>query len=150
MRYLALAALAVFSDRKVGILREGRYVIVQPQILLVATGARERSLVFRGNTLPGVYGAGAFQTLVNRDLVRPTERLFIVGGGNVGLIAGYHALQAGISVVGLCEALSDCGGYKVHKDKLARMGVPIYTSHTVVSANGRVRRPRSSMGNTRR
>jgi len=135
--WLNSTALAVFADRKVGILREGHYVIVQPHILLVATGARERSLVFRGNTLPGVYGAGAFQTLVNRDLVRPTERLFIVGGGNVGLIAGYHALQAGISVVGLCEALPECGGYKVHKDKLVRMGVPVYTSHTVVCADGR-------------
>ena len=86
--------------------------------------------------MPGVYGAGAFQTLVNRDLVRPTERLFIIGGGNVGLIAGYHALQAGIEVVGLCEALPECSGYKVHKDKLVRMGVPIYVSHTVLSANG--------------
>jgi hypothetical protein len=65
------------------------------------------------------------QTLVNRDLVRPTSRLFIVGGGNVGLIAGYHALQAGIAVVGLCEALPECGGYKVHKDKLARMGASL-------------------------
>lgn len=129
-------ALAVFSDRKVGILRDGHYVLVQPQLLLVATGAREKSLVFKGNSLPGVYGAGAFQTLVNRDLVRPSERLFIIGGGNVGLIAAYHALQAGIDVVGLCEALPECGGYKVHRDKLARMGVPIYTSHTVVSANG--------------
>lgn len=129
-------ALAVFSDRKVGLLREGHYVLVRPQILLTATGAREKSLAFKGNTLPGVYGAGAFQTLVNRDLVKSADRLFIVGGGNVGLIAGYHALQAGIRVVGLCEALPECGGYKVHKDKLARLGVPIYTSHTVISANG--------------
>jgi len=45
--------------------------------------------------------------LVNRDLVRVAARLFIVGGGNVGLIAGYHALQAGIEVVGLVEALPD-------------------------------------------
>jgi NADPH-dependent 2,4-dienoyl-CoA reductase/sulfur reductase-like enzyme/Fe-S-cluster-containing hydrogenase component 2/bacterioferritin-associated ferredoxin len=130
-------ALAVFSDRKVGVLRDGHYFLVQPHVLLVATGAREKSLVFKGNSLPGVYGAGAFQTLVNRDFVRPTERLFVVGGGNVGLIASYHALQAGIEVVGLCEALPDCGGYKVHKDKLVRMGVPIYTSHTVLSANGK-------------
>ena len=135
--WLNSTALAVFSDQKVGILREGdQYVLVKPQVLLVAAGAREKSLAFKGNTLPGVYGAGAFQTLVNRDLVKAAEKLFIVGGGNVGLIAGYHALQAGISVVGLVEALPECGGYKVHKDKLARMGVPIYTSHTVVSANG--------------
>lgn len=129
--------LAVFSDKKVGILKEGsEYLLIRPQVILVASGARERFLAFRGNTLPGVYGAGAFQTLVNRDLVRPAEKLFIVGGGNVGLIAGYHALQAGIEVVGLVEALPECGGYKVHKDKLARMGVPIYTSHTILSANG--------------
>jgi len=134
--WLNATALAVFSDRRVGILRGDRYVLVEPQVLLVATGAREKSLVFRGNTLPGVYGAGAFQTLVNRDLVRAADRLFIVGGGNVGLIAGYHALQAGIEVVGLVEALPECGGYKVHKDKLVRMGVPIYTSHTILSANG--------------
>jgi len=134
--WLNSTALAVFSDKPVGILREGRYVLVRPEVLLAATGARERSLVFPGNTLPGVYGAGAFQTLVNRDLVRPSEHLFIVGGGNVGLIAGYHALQAGITVVGLIEALPECSGYAVHRDKLARLGVPIHTSHTVVSANG--------------
>lgn len=130
-------ALAVFSDKKVGVLKDGtRYVLVRPDVLLVASGAREKFLAFKGNTLPGVYGAGAFQTLVNRDLVRPAEKLFIVGGGNVGLIAGYHALQAGIGVVGLIEAMPKCGGYKVHKDKLVRMGVPIYTSHTIMSANG--------------
>jgi len=129
--------LAVFSDQKVGVLKDGKhYVLIRPQVLLVATGAREKFLAFKGNTLPGVFGAGAFQTLVNRDLALPAEKLFIVGGGNVGLIAGYHALQAGIGVVGLVEALPQCGGYKVHKDKLVRMGVPIYTSHTILSANG--------------
>jgi NADPH-dependent 2,4-dienoyl-CoA reductase/sulfur reductase-like enzyme/ferredoxin len=136
--WLQSTALAVFSDKKVGILKEGRqYVLVKPQILLVAAGAREKSLAFPGNDLPGVYGAGAFQTLVNRDLVRPTDKLFIVGGGNVGLIAGYHALQAGIQVVGLVEVMPECGGYKVHKDKLARLGVPIMTSHTILRADGK-------------
>lgn len=136
--WLNSTVLAVYSDKKVGILKGGHeYALIEPEILLVASGAREKFLAFKGNTLPGVYGAGAFQTLANRDLVRPAEKLFIVGGGNVGLIAGYHALQAGIQVVGLVEALPECGGYKVHKDKLARMGVPIYTSHTVLSANGK-------------
>ena len=135
--WLQSTALAVFSDKKVGVLKDSdEYILIKPEVILVASGAREKFLPFKGNTLPGVYGAGAFQTLVNRDLVRPAEKLFIVGGGNVGLIAGYHALQAGIKVAGLVEALPECGGYKVHKDKLVRMGVPIYTSHTILSANG--------------
>jgi NADPH-dependent 2,4-dienoyl-CoA reductase/sulfur reductase-like enzyme/Fe-S-cluster-containing hydrogenase component 2/bacterioferritin-associated ferredoxin len=130
-------AIGVFSDKKVGILKEDNtYVLVKPEVLLITTGAREKALSFKGNTLPGVYGAGAFQTLVNRDLVKPSKRLFIIGGGNVGLIAGYHALQADIEVVGLVEAAPQCGGYKVHKDKLVRLGVPVMTSHTVLQAHG--------------
>ena len=130
-------ALYVFDDKKVGILKDGIYKLVTPKIILNTAGAREKFLRFKGNSLSGVYGAGAFQTLVNRDLVKPTEKLFIIGGGNVGIIAGYHALQAGINVVGLAEALPQCGGYKVHEDKLVRLGVPIYTSHSIVSANGK-------------
>ncbi|MBN1296240.1 FAD-dependent oxidoreductase [bacterium] len=134
--WLESTVLFVFKDRKVGVLKQGAYILVHPRLILNAAGAREKFLRFHGNTLPGVYGAGAFQTLVNRDLVRASRRLFIVGGGNVGLIAGYHALQAGIDVVGLAEALPACGGYKVHADKLRRLGVPIFTRHTVLSANG--------------
>ena len=134
--WLRSTALAVFGDGWVGVLRGGRYALVKPQVLLVATGARERALAFRGNTLPGVFGAGAFQTLLNRDLVRIAERVFVVGGGNVGLITAYHALQAGVAVAGLVEAAPACGGYRVHLDKLVRAGVRVRTSHTVVAANG--------------
>jgi NADPH-dependent 2,4-dienoyl-CoA reductase/sulfur reductase-like enzyme/Fe-S-cluster-containing hydrogenase component 2 len=134
---LNTTAVAVFSDHIVGVVKDRYYHKIKPKKLLVATGAREKMLSFPGNTLPGVYGAGAFQTLVNRDLVKSSEKVLIVGGGNVGLIAGYHAIQAGITVVALIEALPNVGGYKVHADKLKRLGVPIYTGHTLVCANGR-------------
>jgi NADPH-dependent 2,4-dienoyl-CoA reductase/sulfur reductase-like enzyme/Fe-S-cluster-containing hydrogenase component 2 len=140
--WLNTTAVGVFSDKIVGAIkgvkgvRRHRYKQIRPRKLLVATGAREKMLSFPGNTLPGVYGAGAFQTLVNRDLVKSSEKVLIVGGGNVGLIAGYHAIQAGIEVVALIEALPQVGGYKVHADKLKRLGVPILTGHTVVAACG--------------
>ncbi len=136
---LETTAVGVFSDGIVGAVQKNRYIKIKPQKLLVATGARERMLAFPGNTLPGVYGAGAFQTLVNRDLVKASDRILIIGGGNVGIIAGYHAIQAGIEVAAVVEGLDQVGGYKVHADKLIRLGVPIYTTHTVVSANGRDR-----------
>ncbi len=137
--WLNSTAVGVFSDGIVGVVKGRIYRKIRPLKILVATGAREKMLSFPGNTLPGIYGAGAFQTLVNRDLVQSSERVLIVGGGNVGLIAGYHAIQAGIDVVALIEALPHVGGYKVHADKLQRLGVPIYTSHTVVSAMGKER-----------
>lgn len=134
--WLNSTAVAVFNDKKIGIVKDNSYVIVKPQTLLIACGAREKSLAFKGCDLPGVYGAGAFQTLVNRDLIKPCERLFVIGGGNVGVIAAYHAIQAGITVVGLAEALKECGGYKVHVDKMVRLGIPLHTSHTVLEAMG--------------
>ena len=129
-------AVGVFSDGRIGLVKGAEYSLIVPRAILIASGAREKGLLFPGCDLPGVYGAGAFQTLVNRDLVRASEKLFIVGGGNVGLIAGYHALQAGIEVVGLAEVMNTVGGYKVHADKLKRHGVTIYTSHTVLAAGG--------------
>lgn len=134
--WTSATAVGAFRDKRVGVVRRGRYLLVEPRVVLLATGARERTLAFPGSDLPGVYGAGAFQTLVNRDLIRPSDRLFVVGGGNVGLIAAYHAMQAGIEVVGLVEALAQVGGYKVHLDKLKRLGVPVWTRHTVVEAEG--------------
>ncbi len=95
---------AIYSDRKAGVYQnQEKYTHISFEALIVSTGARERSLVFPGNDLPGVFGAGAFQTLVNRDLVKSSDRVLIVGCGNVGLIGAYHALQAGISVVGLID-----------------------------------------------
>jgi len=134
--WLSSTVLAVFSDGVVGIQRPDGYAMVRPRRLLVTAGAREKSLPFPGCTLPGVYGAGAFQTLVNRDLIRCSSRIFVLGGGNVGLIGAYHALQAGMTVVGIAEGAARCGGYKVHADKIRRMGVPIYTRHSVISAHG--------------
>ena len=137
--WLNTTAVGVFSDKIVGAvkgIKSSRYLQIKPQKLLIATGAREKMLSFPGNTLPGIYGAGAFQTLVNRDLVKSAEKVLIVGGGNVGLIAGYHAIQAGIEVVALIEALPQVSGYKVHADKLKRLGVRILTGHTVVAAGG--------------
>lgn len=129
--------LAIYKDRKAGIYIDyERYALVDFKAIIVAAGAREKSILFPGNDLPGVYGAGAFQTLVNRDLIKAADRVFVVGSGNVGLIGSYHALQAGIQVAGICEILPRINGYKVHADKILRMGVPIYLNTSVVSVEG--------------
>ncbi|MBN1971404.1 MAG: FAD-dependent oxidoreductase [Candidatus Delongbacteria bacterium] len=131
------SVVGVYKDQKAGVfVNNNQYTLIDFQALLITAGAREKSLVFPGNDLPGVYGAGAFQTLVNRDLVKSSKRILVIGSGNVGLIGAYHALQAGIIPVAIVEIAGKIGGYKVHADKITRMGVPVYLNTTVISVEG--------------
>lgn len=107
---------------------------------ILSTGAMENMLLFSGNDFPGVYGAGAVQTLMNVYAVKPGNQVIMVGAGNVGLIVSYQLLQAGIKVNRLVEAAPIIGGYHVHAAKLRRCGVPIYASHSIkeIYGDGRV------------
>jgi sarcosine oxidase subunit alpha len=109
---------------------------VRCKAVILACGAMENMLLFPGNDLPGVYGAGAVQTLMNVFGVKPGERVLMIGAGNVGLIVSYQLLQAGISVDRIVEAAPSIGGYNVHAAKLQRCGVPIQTSHSIKEVCG--------------
>jgi sarcosine oxidase subunit alpha len=115
---------------------EDEYFKVKPKKIVMATGAQERLIPFPNNHLPGVYGAGAVQTLMNVYGVKPGDRVLMVGAGNIGLIVSYQLLQAGVEVVGIVEAMDKVGGYWVHAAKVRRLGVPIYLRHTIVEALG--------------
>ncbi len=110
---------------------------VSARRIILATGAREKSIAFPGWTLPGVMGAGAAQTMINLHRVLPGRRVLMVGSGNVGLIVTYQLLQAGAEVAAVVEAACDIGGYQVHAAKVRRAGVPILTSQAIHSARGR-------------
>ncbi len=109
---------------------------VRCKSVILACGAMENMLLFPGNDLPGVYGAGAVQTLMNVYGVKPGKRVLMVGAGNVGLIVSYQLLQAGIAVDRVVEAAPVIGGYNVHAAKLRRCGVPILTSHSIKEVCG--------------
>lgn len=104
--------------------------------VLVATGASENMVHFKGWTLPGVIGAGAAQTMMNLHHIKPGKKVLMLGSGNVGLVVSFQLLQAGCEVVALADAAPRVGGYGVHAAKVARCGVPFYLSHTIVEAKG--------------
>ncbi len=130
-------ALGYYDDGVVSLEVKGRFATVKPQALIMATGAQENTLMFPNCDLPGVYGAGAVQTLMNVHGIIPGKRVAMVGAGNIGVIVSYQLLQAGVEVPAIIEALPHIGAYHVHASKVRRMGVPIYTSHTVLSAHGK-------------
>ncbi|VVB61292.1 Sulfide dehydrogenase subunit alpha [uncultured archaeon] len=109
---------------------------VRCNAVILACGAMENMLLFPGNDLPGVYGAGAVQTLMNVYGVMPGKRVLMVGAGNVGLIVSYQLLQAGSVVNRIVEAAPSIGGYNVHAAKLRRCGVLIQTSHSIKEVCG--------------
>ena len=105
--------------------------------LIVATGAFENIQQFPNNDLPGVYGAGGFQTLMNSQGVLPGENVLVVGAGNIGLIVAYQIMQSGGKVVAVAEMRDKIAGYQVHAAKIKRMGVPILLSHIVKNVTGK-------------
>ncbi|MFW6122220.1 MAG: FAD-dependent oxidoreductase, partial [Petrotogales bacterium] len=115
---------------------ESRLYQVNCDAVIIACGAMENMILFPGNALPGVYGAGAVQTLMNVYGVKPGEKVLMAGAGNVGLIISYQLLQAGIKVDRVVEAAPKIGGYNVHAAKLRRCGVPIQTSHSIKEVYG--------------
>lgn len=129
--------LGIYKDKIVTILTNNKMKKYFPKALILATGASEKFLAFENNDLPGVFGAGAVQTLMNLYGVLPAKKILMVGSGNIGLIVSYQLLQAGVEVACVIEAAPKIGGYSVHASKLRRMGIPILTSHTIKKAVGK-------------
>lgn len=115
---------------------EEEYFHIKAKKTIVATGAQERLIPFPNNDIPGVYGAGAVQTLMNVYGVLPGRRVLMVGAGNIGLIVSYQLMQAGVQVAAVVEAAPRVGGYWVHAAKIRRMGVPILLRHSIKRALG--------------
>ena len=137
--FLGASVFGVYEGRTVAAAQGERLLKIHAKKIIIATGAYERTLIFENNDLPGVYGAGGVQTMMNTYAIKPGMRALVVGSGNVGLILSYQLLQSGVKVVAIVEALPKIGGYLVHAAKVRRQGVPILTSHTVVKALGRNR-----------
>jgi len=128
--------LGFYPERTIAVERDNRFEIYNTEGIIYATGAIENFLAFENNDLPGVYGAGGVQTLMNEQGIVPGEKVLMIGSGNVGVIVSYQLIQAGVDVVEVVEALPEIGGYQVHASKLRRAGVPINTRHTIKKALG--------------
>jgi thioredoxin reductase/Pyruvate/2-oxoacid:ferredoxin oxidoreductase delta subunit/bacterioferritin-associated ferredoxin len=131
------SVMAVYSDGvPVLDMRRDSTTVFRPKKIVLATGASEKFLQFENNDLPGVYGAGAVQTLMNQYGIIPGKSVLMIGSGNIGLIVAYQLMQAGIEVRAIIEASNEVGGYQVHADKVKRLGIPVELRHTILKAIG--------------
>ena len=128
--------LGYYEDGVVTCEHEDKHVKIKASKTIICTGAAEKFLSFPGNDLPGIYGAGAVQTLMNVSGVKPADKVLMVGAGNIGLIVSYQLKQAGVDTAAVIEALPKIGGYLVHASKIRRAGIPIKTCTTILEAYG--------------
>lgn len=125
-----------YNDGVVTCLHEGKHVKIKPARTIIATGASEKFLAFSGNDLPGVFSAGAAETLMHMSGIKPAEKVLMVGAGNIGLTVSYQLKQAGVEVAAVIDVLPQISGYFVHASKLKRTGTPIKCSCTILEAYG--------------
>ncbi len=128
--------MGMYDDGVVTCEHNNRHMKIKPKRTIISTGAAEKFLSFPGNDLPGIYGAGAVQTLMNVGGIKPAEKVLMIGAGNIGLIVSYQLMQAGVEVSAIIEATPKIGGYLVHASKIRRAGVPIKTTYTILEAYG--------------
>ena len=137
--WMQSTVIGIFPGNKIGIERgldngDKDLVTLEAKKIIIATGASENAIRFKGWTTPGVMGAGAAQTMINVNHVKPGQKVVMLGTGNVGLIVSYQLMQAGCDVVSLIEAAPKIGGYAVHAAQIRRAGVPIRLRHTIIEA----------------
>ncbi|MGE4571558.1 MAG: NAD(P)/FAD-dependent oxidoreductase [Candidatus Izemoplasmatales bacterium] len=134
---LDATCVGFYPDKVLTVYQYGKYMKYLGESVIIATGASEKVLAFENNDLPGIYGAGAIQTLMNIYGIKPGKEVVMVGSGNIGLIVSYQLIQAGVKVKALVEATSTIGGYLVHASKLKRLGVDFLMNTTVKKAIGK-------------
>ena len=83
--YLNSTVMGVFEEKEVLVNMEGdRVNHYKADNIMIATGAAENMIPFKGWNKPGVIGAGAAQALMNLQGVMPGKKILMVGSGNVG------------------------------------------------------------------
>ncbi|MCK5221213.1 MAG: FAD-dependent oxidoreductase, partial [Candidatus Aminicenantes bacterium] len=121
-------------------------------VILFATGARERYLPFKGWTLPGVFSAGMSQVLMKSSGVLPSRDVVVGGSGLFLFSAAYEFLKNGAKVRSVIESTGISGKMKMlpvllhnfskitegvrYLGKIGLSGVPVRLNTKIVEARG--------------
>ncbi|SEC52943.1 Thioredoxin reductase [Amycolatopsis tolypomycina] len=126
---------------------------LEPDALILATGAHDRVLPFPGWQLPGVFTAGAAQALAKGERVAVGRRVLVAGAGPFLLPVAQSLLDVGAEVRAVLEAnpvrtvlsgwswraaahLGKMNELVRHAGTLARHRVPYLCGRTVIEARG--------------
>ena len=117
--------LGITAEKELLICEAGQQLYtVRPEALLIATGAREKFVPFKGWTLPGVISTGATQILLKGSGVLPSKEIMIGGAGIFPYAVAAEVLmekgrvRAILDQNHLSEKIAIAGGLLLEKSKL--------------------------------
>jgi NADPH-dependent 2,4-dienoyl-CoA reductase/sulfur reductase-like enzyme len=137
---LNTSVLEIQPDRTVTLAERDGIRHIQPELLILATGCRERaigSLPVAGTRPSGILTAGAAQKMVNVNGWDVGNRFVVLGSGDVGLIMAGRFASLGKEVVAVIEQANRCGG--LHRNKLRYLdeyAIPLLTHSTITRIFG--------------
>lgn len=126
----------VLDGPQIGLSDYKRSWMMKYERLIVATGARDLSIGFRGWELAGAMGANAAHSLMKQYQALGSRRIVVLGTGNLGLSTALLALDSGAEVTALVDVSSTVRGDQAVATALKDRGVDLLTSHTVSQATG--------------
>jgi thioredoxin reductase len=119
-----------------GVADGARSWLVGYERLVVAAGARDIAIGFRGWEKAGVMGARAAGVLLARYRALAARRLVILGSGPLGLETAALALDAGVEVAAVVDVAPAVRGDAGERARLERAGVRFHPGHVVQEACG--------------
>ena len=120
----------------VGLADETRSWLVGHERLVVAAGARDVAVGFRGWEKAGVMGARGASVLMTRYRALAARRMVVLGSGPLGLETAALALARGVEVAAVVEVAPAARGGPALRQRLEAEGVRFYTGHVVKEACG--------------
>jgi len=134
--YVNGPGLGTLGQPVVGLADEERAWLVGFGKLILATGARDIALSFKGWDQPGVMGAGGLSALLDRYDAFAGRRIVVMGSGDLGLETAMRALDRGLDVAAVIEVRATIQGSPDLARQLGDRGVQLLTSHVVHQAHG--------------
>jgi sarcosine oxidase subunit alpha len=132
---------SLFDERRLGVVGTGGQAVaevVAADAVILATGSIDRSLVFAGASLPGVFTARAVQLLLHVYRVWPGRRFVVVGDGEEAAeIAGDIRLAGGEIVAEVSASRSMAAAGSGGIDSVIIDGEPLAADVVVVAAGRR-------------
>ena len=130
-------ASRVLDGPQLGLADDERSWLMKYDRLIVAAGSRDLGMSFAGWNMAGAMGANGAYSLMSRYQALSSQRMVVMGSGNLGLNTARMAQNRGIDVAAVVDVSPSVRGDEALMTELRGQGVELYTSHTVKEAVGK-------------